>query len=288
MQCHQFNYSAQRTKLGRISRPSWASEPPPVELTRWKNTTARICCRTNATLIAAGWTPRPFSHKLKPRSRRSRRALFPSRRQLLRRVPKTPGTRIPIHRILTVVFHLAVNRPTTVIRPPQEVQRRHLRALTGLHLILVSSNIPMPMIHLARYVFRTLLFCSWEEFFLSFRFDPSSFNIKFCRFCKFDLSGVEALLLFIIKRSFYIHHLVIPEQDKLFFKLCRGCPVGRRAGGRACRRVAKFGCISVCNRTVTANAASLFCCFKFKANLHWRISKDENVDNFANDVCTID
>lgn len=67
-----------------------------------------------------------------------------------------------------MVFHLAVNRPTTVIRPPQEVQRRHLRALTGLRLILVSSNIPMPMIHLARYVLEPSCFAAERSSFYHF------------------------------------------------------------------------------------------------------------------------
>ena len=130
-----FFYSARKTRLGRTSQLSLASELLPAVPTHWKNITAKTCWPTSATMTEGESTRPLFLPKSKLKLRRSRKA-WPSRRQSLRRGPRTPGTPTRTRPILTEDSHPAAS---TAIRLRHEVPHPHRRVhqpqpriLTGL------------------------------------------------------------------------------------------------------------------------------------------------------------
>lgn len=78
-----------RAKRGRTLPECWESVPAAVRRTRCGSTTPRICCRSSASLTAAGSIRARSSPRWRPARRRSR----PRRHRCRRRDPPTRKTR---------------------------------------------------------------------------------------------------------------------------------------------------------------------------------------------------
>ena len=136
-----------RTKLGRTLQHSSASEPLPVELTRWKSITERTSWHTNANSTGVAWIQAQSSNRWsQPLKRRPRQQRCPNLLLLHLLAHKIQGTRTLI--LLThtegtprAAGFLHPRHTTAIRRRHQGVQLQLLQAvdqiLTDLHRIRV-------------------------------------------------------------------------------------------------------------------------------------------------------